>query len=631
MVAQHKRLLRWLVGAAALLALSGAYWHVSLDDAFITAAYAVTLLDSGDLAWPGGPRFEGYSSLPWVLLQAAAIHLGLDPILVAKLVATGCGLGVLGLATASLPASRGGDWTFAALALFTPLAIWSAMPMEAALFALLVSTSWVLASSPRLGSAKLAAALAVAACVVRPEGIAWLALIGISARRRARGAALPFAVAGLVTVGYHAARWHYFGALFPGPVLLKAHLSWMGPVQLLLELTGALGVLVAVRRFFSLRGGAAWWAHAPLLLSAATLLAIGGDWMGDARILLPGVVATVCGAPGFSERAASRAWPRWDTIAAIAVASGLSTPFLEPPRPRRLVPSWQRGLDTPLTALLEPLLRFAPPDASVQCADVGAVAHIPALSIVDGRGLVSPLFADARRTGDLSAIRSLYASDDAPDVIVVSRFLPSWVALIGEEIAPYEGLDPWLRRLDAELVRYPHRRDVFTRERGWIGAIRLHHRREPKLERALWLRRARALHERFPAHPWLTWQLALGLAANDQLDAASALIEDSGHRAIPPLSEAPDSLAFPEGSVPVRYVSGRGFAVPRGGSRTSRPLEGPMRLVVDAEQPLVVSLTLGDRVSTHALGGGRSELPIAPARGERLTVGADGPIFVALR
>lgn len=490
-------MIRWLVGSVALVALSGAYFRVSLDDAFITAAYAQSLLETGELAYPGEARFEGVTSLPWVLVHAAALARGWDPILISKLVAGAFGVGMLAIASFALPMGPRGHWAFGALATWTPLAVWSAMAMETTAFALTVAAGWWCATRER---AAWSASFGCLASVFRPEGVLWLLLSAGRSRRR-----LPFSLALVVVAAFHGLRWHYFGSIISGPMQMKAGLGPFGPIQVMLEAIGAIGVIVATRRVGPRTRAETWWLHAPLLLSIGVLLVIDGDWMGHGRLLVPGVAAMVCGA-GALTRSAERP-ARWDTMAAVAIGAVLQTPFMEPPSLRALTPTWSQGLDVPLTTMLEPLLQTTSEDATVWCADVGVVGHIRHLRIVDTRGLVSPGFANARRSGRWEAIIRHHRSRP-PDVIVTARFLPSWAPLIGETPGPHEGLDPWMQHLDTELLAdYPHRRDVHLRERGWHGVLRFHHRHVPTRQPALWRARARALRMRFPAHPWFAAQL----------------------------------------------------------------------------------------------------------------------------
>ncbi|MGI0029935.1 MAG: hypothetical protein ACREAQ_09540, partial [Nitrososphaera sp.] len=72
-----------MMGAAALSLL---YYDFVLDDAFISYRYADNLARYGTLAWNVGEApVEGFSSLSWVVLNAAAIYLGADPMAVSRL------------------------------------------------------------------------------------------------------------------------------------------------------------------------------------------------------------------------------------------------------------------------------------------------------------------------------------------------------------------------------------------------------------------------------------------------------------------------------------------------------------------------------------------------------------------
>ena len=61
------------------------------DDSFITFRFARNLARGAGVVWnPGQPPVEGYSNFLWMLLSAAALRLGLDPLTVARVVAFAC-------------------------------------------------------------------------------------------------------------------------------------------------------------------------------------------------------------------------------------------------------------------------------------------------------------------------------------------------------------------------------------------------------------------------------------------------------------------------------------------------------------------------------------------------------------
>src|SRR5690606_7353466 len=80
----------WLLGALAL-ALAGVnlafFFPRLVDDAFITLRYAENLVEGHGLVFNRGQWVEGFSSLTWVLVQAAGLWAGLDGITATKIAA----------------------------------------------------------------------------------------------------------------------------------------------------------------------------------------------------------------------------------------------------------------------------------------------------------------------------------------------------------------------------------------------------------------------------------------------------------------------------------------------------------------------------------------------------------------
>src|SRR5260221_4044570 len=73
----------WVVCSTGL-ALADA-WNFTTDDAYITLRYARHLANGQGIVWNvGEPPLEGYSNFSFLIAAAAAIKLGVDPVLVVK-------------------------------------------------------------------------------------------------------------------------------------------------------------------------------------------------------------------------------------------------------------------------------------------------------------------------------------------------------------------------------------------------------------------------------------------------------------------------------------------------------------------------------------------------------------------
>jgi hypothetical protein len=340
MAAGDRALSRWLLALAVVLLLAHALsFRFAVDDAYISFRYARNLLDGHGLVFNPGERVEGYSNLSWVLLAAAGMAAGLDPLLWARLLgfaaaagtvllmpglarrlappATGAA-GAAASATASAPAgATTGPPTLATaaapllLAAGGPVACWALGGLETPLFMLLTALAWRAALDRR---PLAAGACGVALALTRPEGpllggifALWAALPGEApAPLWRRGAGLLVLAAGVAAhlLGRHA----YYGDWLPNTYYaktgdlagqLRTGLPYAGAAALafVLPWLTAAGWLAARRR-------AAFWRSVELRRSAALVglwllytAAIGGDMLGMYRFFVPLLpVWLACGA-----------------------------------------------------------------------------------------------------------------------------------------------------------------------------------------------------------------------------------------------------------------------------------------------------------------------------------------------
>jgi hypothetical protein len=235
-----------LVALAPCLVLAAGIslaWPVTVDDAFISLRHARILVEHGELSFNADERVEGYSNFSEVLLAAALLDRGIEPLGVIKAL---CSVAALACVPLLYLLSRrlGATHAFALLgalllALSTGLAFWSASGLETAFHTLLVTAGVLLFLRRRsrldlLGAALLAlaaltrveapvlvVAIAVARLLVeRGEGRGWIAV----ARRNAPWLCLF----GILYGVYFLWRFLYFGHLFPNPVYFKQAAGWEG-------------------------------------------------------------------------------------------------------------------------------------------------------------------------------------------------------------------------------------------------------------------------------------------------------------------------------------------------------------------------------------------------------------------
>ena len=226
-----------LVCGAVLAGHMALFRGFVLDDAYITYRYARNLALQGTLAWnPGSDPVEGYTSLLWVLINAAGIRLGFDPVLVSKGVGALSALSIAGLL---VWLGRGAHWIWillltAGVAFSPAFALLAMQGMETTLTALLILLAAWLGmrrldeeAPPSVWPLFTAVLLAFLA---RPDTAIFTAplLAGVAAglvapaRRKElwrflRGGA----VAGAVIAAYTLWRLRYFGYLFPNTFYIK--------------------------------------------------------------------------------------------------------------------------------------------------------------------------------------------------------------------------------------------------------------------------------------------------------------------------------------------------------------------------------------------------------------------------
>ncbi len=244
--ARRRWILLFVVAAGAIFLIDA--WRYSgyqLDDSFITFRYARSLVEGHGLVFNPGERVEGYTNLLFVLLSAAFIGLGIDPLLATTIVTAIAGLAALvftarlcveltrpsGAATTSGEDRRAiRTWALLAVGLLLTteaFAYWSVVSMETMLFtALLAAGLFLLIRTSRSGRGRLVLSIPFALLVLtRPDGAA-VALIAFTlaavmeSRRRGGWSHLgSLAPAAAITVASIAAllawRLAYYGRLVP--------------------------------------------------------------------------------------------------------------------------------------------------------------------------------------------------------------------------------------------------------------------------------------------------------------------------------------------------------------------------------------------------------------------------------
>jgi arabinofuranosyltransferase len=213
------------------------YWSYTIDDAYITARYALNAARTHNISWnPGDSPLEGFTHPAWFALMTAGVILGLDPVFVAKCAGIAFFLALLCmlpiLTRRYLHTATAGIVAACVLAAMPILAIHALAGLETMGYLFLSVVCTFLACFARLPAAQTSwfvgfyTLLAIAA-LFRPEGflapmvILWSRLL---VRRmffhgsHVAGLAF-FVVGGAMSLGLR--QW-YFGQPLPNPFYVKA-------------------------------------------------------------------------------------------------------------------------------------------------------------------------------------------------------------------------------------------------------------------------------------------------------------------------------------------------------------------------------------------------------------------------
>jgi hypothetical protein len=284
----------WLIAGALAAVIPAVFmWGFTVDDALISVRYARHLVSGAGWRFDaGGAATDGVTPLPWpVILAPLARADALDVLARAKglgllvWATAGCALGgAVGSARASPAWMRAG--TLGTLALSVPVAAHAVSGMETALATALATAAALLGRRPRL-----TAVVGGLAAALRPEMAPWACVlafgVGVAARAgvaRAIAAGLlalaPFTACALVrtVVWGHPAPL----ALMAKPSDLAHGVAYAGAACVVTLVPLLVLAPTALRRApMAMALVAAGMAH------VLALVAVGGDWMPYARLMVP--------------------------------------------------------------------------------------------------------------------------------------------------------------------------------------------------------------------------------------------------------------------------------------------------------------------------------------------------------
>jgi arabinofuranosyltransferase len=429
---------RWISGVAAAAAacityafatsISDRYGLGPVDDAYISLRYAANWAGGKGLCFNPGEHVEGYTNFLLVLIEAAAIRCGADPVLTMK-----------ALGWASLAVLAGVLATFAArhvfperfvlsaavgilAALNSVLVCWASSGLESCLYALLLLASMtVLVDSAKRSRTGLSAMFLVLAALTRPEAVALLPVMTAVVYLKHRSAKQVAKYACVFVVGfglYFTARVIHFGHLFPNPFYAKLDYSNMLLVRRGVDYVWSFVCAVPVLFLWAV-AGAALIRRAPLWVSAFTLVAAvelltvvyeGGDHFAMFRFMVP-VLPLITVLALYPSAAIIRRYGLSGVPAFLVALAGLAAIGVSD-----VMVNWQEKKYEfkPITQfdrfVLEARLaeqwaqtgrwlgRNAPQGASLTTAGIGAVGYFSELTIIDPHGVVDPVIAFQKRT-----------------------------------------------------------------------------------------------------------------------------------------------------------------------------------------------------------------------------------------
>lgn len=497
---------------AAFLVFARGFWVHTVDDAYISARYALNAATGRGLVFNPGEHVMGYTNLLLVLLETLAYRLGGDGLLYAKVIGVVCGVIVLWL-TISLGLTVSADdgpavgLLAAGLLLAYPcLPLVSVMGLETSLFTALCLAAvlvflkgWLSLRWGWLRQAGLAVLLALAT-LTRPEGMGVaisLALIQIVALVREVRLTRPFASGRRLS--WHALWWipAYFMLLLPAVFALTMYYGSPIPNTFWAKTASGFSVVKYFSGMVYLRywlgDGRLYWIVPFVLwpfltkqelrgggvMVALTAFALvwvmyaGVDWMPGYRFLVPALplvfVLAAAGMIGMWKallpRLAhlSRRGRIWMALLLLVV---LLAPSLDAGRDlQRSVAESARGYDVAHRYVGEWLRDETPADASVALMDIGMIGFLSDRYVFDITGLVNPGVARLMHK-DLGWVSSTpETARQIADLILAGK--PSYIVLVHHNPP---GVEPFVSSFSQDTALYEssifrsHYRYLFSRQ-----------------------------------------------------------------------------------------------------------------------------------------------------------------------
>lgn len=440
-------LLLLIIGFSLILFQTFSLFSFTLDDSYISLRYAKNLAYSGELNWnPREPPVEGYSNFLWTVLAALFLKINLDPLLILKW------LGIIfALATAYLVYRLSQllyeDKIVAALAalIFSAIPLvsyWAISGMETSFFTffMVLSVYFLLKEGKSHAKFPFSSLLLAITALIRPEGFI---LMGLSlgykfflwkwvARdektsevkkedlRKLLWWLLPLA---FILIPYLVWKISYYGHLFPNSFYYKK--SWGGGVDYALNFFYSFFIYILMALHFIWRTGKAvresseskqlfyhliylGLAIFVVLLPILSIKPVMGEHF---RFLLPALpfICILCG--GWLNQHRSY-WTTRKITALLILMLLAAYPFYSYSSTKKDAREYASNEDRFISDLVLWLAQSFPPETTVAIADVGAIAYLSEMRIIDYEGLNDPVLSHGWN--------STYFWSKNPDIIVIS-------------------------------------------------------------------------------------------------------------------------------------------------------------------------------------------------------------------
>ncbi|WET82407.1 hypothetical protein P3102_14950 [Amycolatopsis sp. QT-25] len=465
-----------LVGTALIAVHASFYGNWMIDDAAITFAYSRNLADGfGPVLQPGVEPVEGFSNPVWMVLLALGKLVGLfdhgtifgvpDYVLFPKGLALLCCMAILVLAYAGAKrlTPRPALVTLiagAALAANPSFVIWCFSGLENSVYALTVTALAVVTlcgvNSGTLLSTKIAMSTGVFAALAglsRPDGVIYAAAFPIVVALFTRRGGVPQAIravllsaAGFVVPfgGYLLFRWIEYGRLLPNTAVAKAQplptITDVAKAGTVLQYAGWLLVAVAIvclalvmQKPSKLRAGVVA-LLVPFALSVIAFCILQADWMGQFRFATPIWALGALGGAIVVVETLRNARIRGRillTVTLVVATTASISGFYTQGESYRAVPK------TPFCSVVERDARVTngvadllklPDSAKIGVIDLGGMALVSRLQVVDLAGLADRVIADYLSTADFAGERRYVFDDLRPELI---SFIGTWDTTLG--------------------------------------------------------------------------------------------------------------------------------------------------------------------------------------------------------